>query len=287
MVRDRIFPAALAAASIAAVCVACAAQTAPAIPASAPLKVKQIHPRPIPMPFSPDILVPESARGVEFRSADQMTEQDRLVEADAEASIAEHAGFEGLEFNEGQWSYRQVVCPALPNHLFLRFTRNNGAGDVSVFSASIPRNGEGRVRIIPILRRSYSLFSPAPVNALTIAAFNHIRTEDGGEAQDWLGIGLCYAALAGANPIAAPAADLPASAKFPNASVPVLEIPERGGAMIHFTDMAATPRPMDWELDFDGKGKLLKAAHGAAPLMPEKAVPPAQAIKVEPLPPTQ
>jgi len=63
-----------------------------------------------------------------------MTQQDRGLEADAESSISERAGFAGLEFNQGRWNYRQVVCPALPNHLLLQFARNNGAGDVSVFS---------------------------------------------------------------------------------------------------------------------------------------------------------
>ena len=138
---------------------------------------------------------------VEFRSADQLTQQDRLVLADAESSIAEHAGFAGLEYQQNNWNYRQIVCPTFPNHLFLQYTRNNGAGDMSVFSASIPRNGEGRVRIVPILKRGYSLFSPAPINALTISAFNHIRAEEGEAANsDWLGNALCYAALAGSQP---------------------------------------------------------------------------------------
>ncbi len=103
---------------------------------------------------------------------------------------------------QGTWNATQVVCPALPHHLFLRYTRNNGTGDVTVFTASIPRNGDGRVRIIPIQRRGYSLFSPAPINALTISAFNHIRAEepDDQRAANWLGNGLCYAALAGGHP---------------------------------------------------------------------------------------
>ena len=71
---------------------------------------------------------------------------------------------------------------------------------MSVFSASVPRNGAGRVRIVPILKRGYSLFSPAPINALTISAFNHIRAEEGEAANsDWLGNALCYAALAGSH----------------------------------------------------------------------------------------
>jgi hypothetical protein len=80
---------------------------------------------------------------------------------------------------------------------------------VSVFTVSIPRGGDGRVRIIPIQRRGYSLFSPAPINALTISAFNHIRAEEHPKAPDWLGTGLCYAALAGAHPQAAEVERMP------------------------------------------------------------------------------
>jgi hypothetical protein len=194
-----------------------------------------------------------------------MSRQDRDLEADAEASIAEHAGYSGLEFNQGGWSYQQLVCLAFPNHLFLRFTRDQGAGDVSVFSAAIPRNGEGRVRIIPILRRSYSLFSPAPINALTIAAFNRIRAEEGSVQPDgWLGVGLCYAALAGANAQIPQPDEWNGNPKSYPATSASLSFPAKGGAVLRLTDDSARPRPLEWTLVFDGKGKLLKAARRPA-----------------------
>ena len=144
----------------------------------------------------------EPAGSIQILPADQMTRHDRDLEADAEASIQERAGFQNLEFNGGSWTYQQLVCPALPNHLFLRFSRNEGTGEMSMFSAAIPRGGEGKVRIIPIVRKGYSLFSPAPIGALTIASFNRIRSEEEqtGWPANWLGTALCYAALAGANP---------------------------------------------------------------------------------------
>src|ERR1700691_4885720 len=161
-------------------------------------KVRQVPPAVEPAPFSIDRGSGKRTLSIEFLSADEMTEQDRLLAANAQSSIAEHSGLNGFELAQGKWDYRQVVCPALPNHLFLQYTRHNRVGDVTVFSASIPREGEGRVRIVPILRRGYSLFSPAPINALTIAAFNRIRTEEGETANsDWLANALCYAALAG------------------------------------------------------------------------------------------
>jgi len=240
---------------------------------------KPVHEGLRPMPFPIDSSAPGSVLAVSFRPAEQMTEKDRLLEADAESAIGEKAGFADLEFNVGKWNYQQIVCPALPNHLFLSFTRNNGVGDVSLFSASIPRNGEGRVRIIPIQRRGYSFFSPAPINALTISAFNHIRTEEHpDQAPDWVGTALCYAALAGAHPAVEIPADSPNSKDYLAGPQAIMDIPNRGGAIIRLTDVAAPRKPMAWTLTFNGKGKLLKATHvPAAQIGATKVTPPAPA----------
>jgi hypothetical protein len=270
----KILPIVLVATSITSFCVSMGAQTVQELSASG-FEVKQVAEVPRPMPFPPDIEDSGRAHSIVFLAPDRMAQRDRDLEADAEATIGERAGFAGLEFNEGKWSYRQIVCPALPNHLFLRFTRNNGVGDVSLFSASIPR-GEGHVRIIPIQRRGYSLFSPAPINALTIAAFNRIRAEEhSDQSLDWLGTGLCYAALAGANSQAAPRGEDAEGTQFPAAMTAVLQIPNQGGAIIRFTDGSAAPRPMEWNMIFDGQGKLLKATHLPASLVTEKEIHPA------------
>jgi hypothetical protein len=240
------------------------------VPQPAPSRVRKATPRPLPFPLGGEATAPAAA--LEFRFFDQMSPRDRDLAAGAESTIGERAGFAGLDFNQGKWSYQQVVCSALPGHLFLQFTRNNGIGDVSVFSASIPRSGDGQVRIIPILRRGYSLFSPAPINALTISAFNHIRAEEqAGETPYWLATGLCYAALAGAHPkVATP--EETALQELPAAPPGRLFISQKGGAVISFTDVAAKPRPMQWTMTFNGKGKLLKATHSAAPRVAEKVV---------------
>jgi hypothetical protein len=212
-------------------------------------------------------------RSIRLLSPEQMSEADRNLEAEAESSVAEHAGFADIAFNEGKWAYGELVCPAFPNHMFLRFTRNNGVGDVSVFSASVPRNGEGRVRIIPIQRRGYSLFSPAPINAMTISAFNRIRSEEQTEAADWAGMALCYAALAGANPQIGPSTALSGGRTKIDSMGPVLANQPDGGAIIHLTDEAAQPRPMEWSLIFNAKGRLVKAAHAPAPVSATRNVP--------------
>jgi len=204
------------------------------------------------------------AQSIRFLSSDEMSREDHDLVADAQSAIEELAGFQNMEFENRDWTYREVVCPALPNHMFLRFTRDDGTRQMSIFSAAIPRNGNGRVRIIPIVRKGYSLFSPAPVAALTMAAFNRIRTEEGTSATpDWLGTGVCYAALAGANPKVGDMTmgdNNDPSAVFP----PTLTITAGGGAIVSFVDVEAMPKPMQWTMTFDPRGKLLKAEHSLA-----------------------
>jgi hypothetical protein len=221
-----------------------------------------------PMPFFVGGSNKTAASPIEYRSADQMTKGDRELESNAEGSIAERAKFADLNFDEGNWTYHEVVCcPALPNHIFLRFLRNNGAGDASMFTASIPRAGDGLVRIIPIQRRGYSLFSPAPIAAMTVSAFNHIRSEEnpGNAAQkDWVGTGLCYAALAGGDPKLAAPTDQPTKDNPPLASEAFMTMPQRGGPTISFDDAAVPARPIEWTMGFDSKGKLLKVTRSNA-----------------------
>lgn len=263
MEQSSFFPAVLACAALAAFCAPIEAQTAPDASVPQPRHVRKAAPRP--MPFSPDSEKQGPRAAIEFRPFDRMSHQDRDLAADAESTIGEKAGLAGLEFNAGKWNYQQIVCAALPDHLLLQFTRNEGKGDVSVFSASIPRSGHGRVRVIPILRRGYSLFSPAPINALTLSAFNQIRSEERFEQPPaWLDTGLCYAALAGAHPLVGPAEETDPK-KAPSAPPGRLMIPVQGGAVISFTDAAAIPRPIQWTMTFNGKGKLLKATHTVAP----------------------
>jgi hypothetical protein len=258
--------------------------------APAHYKVRQV-PEPVPpKPFPPGSESPGRVAPVEIRSTDQIPEHDRELEADAESSIAEHSAFFGIDFdfNQGKWSYQELVCPALPNHIFLRFTRDSGAGDVSLFTASIPRGGDGRVRIVPIRMRGYSLFSPAPINALTISAFNHIRAEENpAKTPDWLGTGLCYAALAGGHAQAADLTPSPESQKFPAAIPAMVKIQIQGGAVVEFTDTAANPKLMQWTMIFDRKGRLLKATHFPVGLLKINRVPPdAAQVKGSSVPPT-
>lgn len=243
---------------------------APSQDADPALKGKVVPPSLRKVPFSLETNRDQPVHSVEFRGLDQMTANDRMLAANAEASISESAGYQGFEFHEGRWNYQQIVCPALPNHIFLRFVRNNGENDVSMFTASIPHGEEGKVRIIPIQRRGYSLFSPAPINALTVSAFNHIRGEENlanATVPDWVGTALCYAALAGGQPKIGGPSESPELEKYPLAVAASMEVPAGGGAILTIPDVGPATRPIEWRMDFDSNGKLLKATREPALLV--------------------
>jgi hypothetical protein len=238
-------------------------------------KTKPVPATEIVAPFSLDASTPTSANPIEFRSTDQMNAADRDLAANAEPSIREGAKMAGIEFDKEKWTYQQLVCQALPGHVFLLFNENKGAGDRSLFSAAILRSSNRRVRIIPIKRRGYSLFSPAPVNALAIAAFNRIRADDPAtKPADWLSTALCYAALTGGHPDTSSLAKKSADANLGLFFPPTIEVQSDGGAIVRFVDAAAARQPMQWALTFNSKGKLLKVAHSATPLYAVKLVPP-------------
>ncbi len=199
---------------------------------------------------------------------------DRDLAANSQPAIRDAAAFAGIEFEKGKWSYQQLECQAIPNHLFLLFKADSGAGDVSLFSASIPRDGKGRVRIIPVERRGFSLYSPAPVNALAMATFNRVRAEEPkGPPADWLATSLCYAALTDPNieialaPRQATDSDLGLS--FP----PSLEMGAEGESTVRFVDVATPRQPMQWALTFDAKDQLVKVEHFPAPVYVTRIIP--------------
>ncbi len=187
---------------------------------------------------------------VGVRPAAAMKQEDKDLAASSNAAIRKRAEFHDLGFSKGDWQESQIECPAFPQHLFLRFTRNLGEGDVSMFAASIPRGQEGRVRAIPILRRGYSLISPAPTNKVTIAAFNEILAEEhiGGKA-DWAALTMCYAALSSMR-WDEPKSDI----VFKPLGSDTLELGEKGEVSVALAlDAPAAGR---WVVTFDRKGTL-------------------------------
>jgi hypothetical protein len=216
--------------------------------------------------FTANVPASEKTDPLHFLSADQISASDRSLATAEDSKIRDEASLAGIELGVGKWSYQQLVCKALPGHLFLVFEGDNGPRDVSIFSVAIPRGKTGRVRVIPVERRGYSLFSPATVNPLTIAAFNRIRADEpANKSADWLATALCYAALAGARPQLSSA---PSDAKgpvFPLVFPPTLEIGSFGDSTVRFVDLASAQQPVEWALTFSPTGQLLKVDHFATP----------------------
>ena len=239
------------------------------------LTVREIHRRePLPPPF-PLNSHTAARQALEFRSPEQMTAADRELAEANEAEIARRAALQGFDLRRegaGSWGYEQAVCPVFPEHLILEYSRGNENGDVTLFSAAIPR-GEGHVRVIPVRRRGYSLWTPASSNALTINDFNHMVQEGHeGLPPDWLTLGLCYAALAGGHVRATLLAQTPEEEVFPLAAPATLTVERKGGAEVRFADATPKIKGMDWTLSFDQKGRLVKAKHLASKELVERPV---------------
>jgi hypothetical protein len=240
------------------------------------VKVREIHPRNFVSPIPIDAPT-SSLQTLEFRTAEQMTAADRALADASQAEIARRAGLQGLGFSgsgAGNWNYEQAVCPVFPDHLVLEYSRQNGQGDVSLFSAVVPK-GAGHVRVIPVRRRGNSLFTPVGANALTVNDFNHIvQEENHGLSQDWLTLGLCYAALAGGHVNAATRAATPEVELFPLLAPPRLSVSyQKPGAVVYFADFNPQNASRDWVLTFAGDGRLLKVKHGPAPQLQFRSVP--------------
>ncbi len=246
----------------------------PAASSGASYKSLQVPPSTNLTPFTLDPQQSPNAKLIEFLAENEMTQPDRDLAASAQASIRNDAALAGIEFGAGKWAHKQLVCQALPGHLFLLYRGDNGAGDVTIFSAAISRAGNGHVRIIPVQRRGFSLFSPAPVNPLTIAAFNRIRmSEPANPDADWLAVALCYAALTGARPETSAIQDKSSEPGLTLSFPPTLEVGVGGESTVRFVDGSDQHQPTEWALTFNGKGQLLKVINSSVPAYPVKVIP--------------
>jgi len=254
--------------------------------------VRQIHPKPTPTPFPLDAHT-KTLSSLAFLAPERMTATDQALVAANEAEIARRAGLQGFNLersNDGGWGYEQAVCPVFPDHLILEYSRADGAGDVTLFSVSIPRGTGtgGHVRVIPVRRRSYSLWTPASSNELTLNDFNHMVAEGGkGVDPDWLTLSLCYAALAGGHVRAALAPASHQEEAYPLFVPAKLSVSGKGGAQIHLVDTTHYPDPkakaMNWVLTFAQNGRLLKVAHTVADEVYERPLPPTPPEKPVPV----
>ena len=231
---------------------ACFAQNPEAIPGAKARRVPSAQD----IPTDPRIaLEGKLPLDVEIRSADAMTPEDRELAASAAAAIRNHTALFELEFGEGNWQQDQLLCPAFPQHQFLRYTRNLGTGDVSMFAVSIPRGKKGRVRVLPILRRGFSLISPAPESKVTMAAFNEIEVEEPiGSQADWSAVSVCYAALTSER-----WNEVHGAATVGVVGSQTLQLGERGALTVALE--LADPASGRWAIQYNGAGQVVKTEY--------------------------
>jgi hypothetical protein len=225
-------------------------------------------------PFAVDVQPSERMNSVAFLPEDSMAPQDRQIVRDGSPTIRKEAGLQGFELDRGKWVSGQILCPVLPGHIVLLFNRNDGVGDVSEFSAALPRDGIGSIFIVPILRRSYSAIPAVPINPLTIAVFNRLRAQDHPDRKvDWLTTGLCYAALTGAHVELSPSANSLVKPDISFAMDALLQIDQRENVVVHFTDHEEPQSPREWNLTFNKKGVLVDVAVIPLPALKARLLP--------------
>lgn len=138
-------------------------------------------------------LAPEGMSGADHAALD--AHENELVES------AEVYGY-NLSVEAGNWNYGQTVCPAMPETIMLHYWRQFPDGTQSQFTALIPRQS-GRARIVPVLYRNATPFTPASNDPRNFVLFNQlvplpIASQGTSADGNWVELGMCYAEMTGA-----------------------------------------------------------------------------------------
>lgn len=235
------------------------------------LKVNPAASRPLLSPFSLDSSS-TSVTKLHSRALGQMSASDRALLDQATPRIAARAASQGFHLDgqkSGQgteaafagWNLRQIECGPLPDFLLMSYVRDAKTNREASFTVAIPRTASGgRLHLVPVERRGYSLYTPSSRNAMTIVVFNDLLREDAHAAQnDWFGLGLCYAALAGFRVQAVTALEPSTGDPVPAYMPASLSVSWKQPPSIAFVGLSpAASRPMQWTLLFDRTGSLRK-----------------------------
>ncbi len=200
------------------------------------------------------------------REAASMSAVDRERLQQREADVSRAAAFYGFDISDSQWSYRQILCHALPDHLMLSFENDSAERGASHFVAVVPP-GDGKVQVVTAYAHGLLPFHAAWEKSTAYATFNRMTAADRGEHQlgpesHWLTLGMCFAALTGHIPqVAEPMNDVDASEALVkrSGSTPIILIDQPGNAEVDFSDVAEEDRVGNWRLRFNAHGQLTKA----------------------------
>lgn len=211
--------------------------------------------------------------------AGQMSVADRTLLQQREMDVSSAAAFYGFDISDSRWTYQQIVCRTLPDHLMLSFQSDGVEKGPSHFVAVVPANGS-KVQVVTDYAHGLLPFHPAWEKSAAFEAFNRMTASDRGEHalgpdSHWLNLGMCFVALTGHVPrVGTPAESVEASEALAkrNGSTPILMIDPGKQAEVDFSDVSQT-RTANWRLRFDKQGRLTKAAVDMAEPLKTQVVP--------------
>lgn len=200
---------------------------------------------------------------LEHRSASEMSPEDSSLVDKRQREIAREAEFFGYELAAHDWTHDQVVCPDMPNDLILHYRSRSRTGAESLFTAVVPR-GAGRVMVVPVLFRNAIPFHAATGSERSLTVFNQaVPKEVAQKAAEpdgpWLMLGMCYAAVAGAEPQVPQRTDTETS--LVHAPVPTIRIAgDHQSREIIFSDRNDPRQYMVWSITLTDHGRLTAAS---------------------------
>ena len=196
---------------------------------------------------------------------DAMNAADRALLQQREVDVSSAAAFYGFDISDSHWTYQQIVCRSLPDHMMLNFENDSVAHGPSHFVAVVPSNGD-KVQVVTDYAHGLLPFHAAWEKSAAYEAFNRMTTSDRGEHElgpqsHWLNLSMCFVALTGHVPRAAiPKENVEASEALTkrNGSTPIIMIDPGKDAAVQFSDVSMA-RTGNWRLRFDNRGRLTKA----------------------------
>lgn len=201
-----------------------------------------------------------------------------------EGGIASAAKIYGYDLGAGNWTLDQVQCVAMPKVSLLHYREAFPYGAESRFTAVVPLEGEGPVRIVPVLHRNATPYLPAPVNPRNYALFNELVQGTAAKGT-WLDLSACYAALTGAG------SGVRSELGIAGAPRPTVHTDPGGKThRVTFATRQGESGYKVWNVSFDRFGRVMNATTedesvyaGKAP-SPRKMPEPAVAAKAKPAP---
>jgi hypothetical protein len=226
---------------------------------------------------------------LEHRAPDAMDTADRDLLRTRQKELIGEAQFYGYDITTGDWTYDQAVCPQLPNTVLLHYLKKFPDGSESLFTALVPRDA-GRIRIVPVLYRNASPFTPAVKNPQNFDIFNmlvplEIARKDSSLDGKWLSLGVCYAEVVGGRPNVhnEPSLDA-ATIKAPLATFRIDTTTRQ--RQVQFSDRDAAKVYTIWTISLNEKGRVTAAANEDYATYVARIVQPAQPTSTTtPLPP--